>query len=689
MALLNSMQRLSESAWNKDTWGDSVWAAAKPQTFGSGSGGGTLGQNITASTQQMIPGAGTQIQQAPVKYGEPTTFNTANYQLPKVNIEGGGPMTIPYYEANDFQWNPEKTTNQWQWNQGSGGDSGGYSGYMDAMGNYQTSAPTEAEYNRIKADYEANQHLTQGDNGYWNPEWNVLRAGSYNPVTEKAHLGWAPGLDLTQKYGDLFGFKNFNNWRMEDGATENNFRVKLKSADKEGTIINYDKIGDKWVPSVVGNVGWDTNAAQRRRNLAFGAMATLAVGGALAAGGAFGGAGAGAAAGSGAGAGAGVGAGAGAIGSTVGQGTLSSLMAGGLQGGTALGGTLGGMTATGAAGTLGGTFGGLGMTGASTLAGGAGLGGLAATGASGTLGGTFGGLANIGASSLATGGSLGGLAGSGGAGMGSSLWDMAKEGYDLYSKGKRVYNTFNQLTQDPAQARPRTGMEGAGGGGFLSDLLRVGGGIYSDHQNRNAFEGLNDYFSRMEQERAPYQQKLTESYTNPNAYLTSPEYQALAAVRGNQLNRGAAKAGRLANDVDREVLMQQHAQKALGDYRSGLTNALNANRLPDQILRDAMERKGNAGGPTMGGIGASGILGNKNVQDMIAKYGPQAGSFIANIFSGSNYGNMPGLEDVDLSGAMDSWDESLMGGDSGFFNPSDWEWDNGDWLDSFDFGDWF
>jgi hypothetical protein len=69
-------------------------------------------------------------------------------------------------------------------------------------------------------------------------------------------------------------------------------RLMLKSADKEGTLVNFLRQGDYWVPNQesLSTQEWDTNANNRARNLTLGAIAAMWGGPQLMAGGAAGGA---------------------------------------------------------------------------------------------------------------------------------------------------------------------------------------------------------------------------------------------------------------------------------------------------------------------------------------------------------------------------------------------------------------
>ena len=67
-----------------------------------------------------------------------------------------------------------------------------------------------------------------------------------------------------------------------------------------------------------------------------------------------------------------------------------------------------------------------------------------------------------------------------------------------------------------------------------------------------------------------YRDQINETYTNPQKFLDSPEYQAAQKITHNRLQRSDAAAGNLANDASRQKLMQDHAFAYLDNYRKGL-----------------------------------------------------------------------------------------------------------------------
>lgn len=82
-----------------------------------------------------------------------------------------------------------------------------------------------------------------------------------------------------------------------------------------------------------------------------------------------------------------------------------------------------------------------------------------------------------------------------------------------------------------------------------------------------------EWADKLYQDRKQFLDRLAASYTNPAGVLQGDEYQAIAGTVLDQLQRKDAARGRLATDVQRQKLMQDHAWEWLGKYRSGLASA--------------------------------------------------------------------------------------------------------------------
>lgn len=102
--------------------------------------------------------------------------------------------------------------------------------------------------------------------------------------------------------------------------------------------------------------------------------------------------------------------------------------------------------------------------------------------------------------------------------------------------------------------------------GWLPSVLNA----FSQNQQGNI---QRDWAERLYQDRAQFLQRLARTYTNPEEFLSGPEYQALSKTTLDKLQRQDAAKGRLATDVQRQKLMQDYAFEYLNKYRSGLAGA--------------------------------------------------------------------------------------------------------------------
>ena len=378
---------------------------------------------------------------------------------------------------------------------------------------------------------------------------------------------------------DGWNYNAHNNFEIDSGYDHpdwvNQASGKIKTGEKEATRIqwNLDPNTNMWEPKIMGGEGWDTNEGNRTRNLAFAAMLTAGVGGALMAPAAAGGA-TGSGISFGAGAGASLGAGAPAAGYGMGVGA-------GLGAGT---GTLGG------------------LSGAGMLAGGWGVPGA-----------------------VAGGGFLSGV---------KDAYDMYSTGNKIYKGYNTLSNLLGGGGQ--TGGGQRTGGAGGGGNmSWLDQLFNAGGAMYSANKNDNYADELRGMAAQRQAERQPFLDRLTRSYSNPNEFLEG-DYKPMHDIEANRLARIGAAKGQNANDTDRTRLLEAHGMKALNDYRGGLQQSIDRTPNPQDLYLKAMEadRMKNsplfAAGGYAGFGGAGGGGGGANIGQLGGMVGGAAGQ-IGNI----------------------------------------------------------
>lgn len=177
--------------------------------------------------------------------------------------------------------------------------------------------------------------------------------------------------------------------------------------------------------------------------------------------------------------------------------------------------------------------------------------------------------------------------------------------------------------------------------GAVSNLLSGGGGGQPGGVERNATglagllsalygqkaqgayaNRLSDIASQMQERADPYMQLLRQSYEDPNAYLQSPEMQALMNLEANRLAGIDASQGRLSTDIGRTAKLQQLAQSRLGDYRRGLQQSISTIYQPQAIanlFRESAQAESGRYGDLAGWMGGGGSPGDVwgDIKDII------------------------------------------------------------------------
>lgn len=449
-------------------------------------------------------------------------------------------------------------------------------------GNLDPSTPPIFRLSDIQAS-QGQRNLSNGDaqDNIYTPGSLSLSGGGNNPRSDTYGLN---------PLGDI------NGWTPQQG-----FQFTIKSGANQGNQFDYkiDPTGQYYVPGA-GRV------ASMPHGQAYGTDVWSPI--ALLAGGYLGGSYLGAAAGAGeaAGAGAEALAAADAAGGLVpAYGTTSAYEAG-LAGAGAAGGGAG--------------------TGADLINGGLGngLGGSAPEGALETAG-TQPAYGGTGSSAATGGGEIGGQTGYaqgteslfGNAGQTSNM--SLKDLYQYYQAGSGAVNAANGGggSNGSQQQRPSNNggsMTNPDGSINWANLIgNLGSAWYSQNRMNNYGGDLQGMFTRMENNAAPFLNRLSESYSNPDSYLKGPEYQALQGLEEDRLNRRAGASGRLGNDIDRDVLLQKYAQQQLGQYRQGLQSSVDSlygNAARYAPLYQAGSTARNASGAPLFGMMGQGNTGN-------------------------------------------------------------------------------
>jgi hypothetical protein len=109
-----------------------------------------------------------------------------------------------------------------------------------------------------------------------------------------------------------------------------------------------------------------------------------------------------------------------------------------------------------------------------------------------------------------------------------------------------------------------------------SDLFKGLAGLYSAYAGNKQAGQLRQAAQQQDPfgpQRAQYQQLLSQSYANPNAFTSTPEARMQQDALKQQLERLDAKSGRRSQYGARAVQLAQAQAKQLADYRTGLQQA--------------------------------------------------------------------------------------------------------------------
>lgn len=105
----------------------------------------------------------------------------------------------------------------------------------------------------------------------------------------------------------------------------------------------------------------------------------------------------------------------------------------------------------------------------------------------------------------------------------------------------------------------------------LGSILKTAAGIYGMNQANQNRRAMQQIAQPMQQ----YQQRLNETYTNPQAYLSSPEAKAMQSQLAQQMLRRDAASGRRSQYGARANELNQQMLSQLGNYRKGLASLYN------------------------------------------------------------------------------------------------------------------
>lgn len=198
------------------------------------------------------------------------------------------------------------------------------------------------------------------------------------------------------------------------------------------------------------------------------------------------------------------------------------------------------------------------------------------------------------------------------AGQGARQAQQVSQGLGLGTQGGGMSSLFDLVSSNPANTGSSWGLgnlfEGLGGIGGLtklaSPILKGVSGILGAQEASQNKSQLQDMMNQMNSRNQFYNNQLRQTYENPQAYLQSPEAQALRSAAGQQIAREDARTGRRGQYV---AAMNQLNQSMLGNlakYRQGLAGQTGPQYDQSQL---ALQRALMAQSPTgnvMAGLGS-------------------------------------------------------------------------------------
>lgn len=203
----------------------------------------------------------------------------------------------------------------------------------------------------------------------------------------------------------------------------------------------------------------------------------------------------------------------------------------------------------------------------------------------------------------------------------------------------------NEAPQSWVDSLPQQSMiDKLGGyGAVLPTAMKGLGTLFSMRdagRNRAALQNLAD-------QQQFYNNKLQESYNNPNAYLNSPEGRALRSQTAQAIARKAAAGGMRSQTGAQMNALNQAMMANLGNYRQGLAKSYDPRVA--MALQDAIAQRSKAGQLA---TGLESLFNNPDAMGMIGKALPMLGGAL---------GGLGGL----ASGALGSLGGLFGGSDSG------------------------
>lgn len=191
---------------------------------------------------------------------------------------------------------------------------------------------------------------------------------------------------------------------------------------------------------------------------------------------------------------------------------------------------------------------------------------------------------------------------------------------ELMKQGMNVKDAISMISGGQGN-----GQQTGKGNTSILDLL---GGYYSGQQMKDYSGNMKGIYSDLNNRQDQFRDQLLRSYQDPETFYGSNQWKGLESVYQNQIDRNAAKSGRLANPTDREVLLQKYGMQELEKFRSGLRDAAGLTKPEAALdpLAKGYQAEAYANTAPWATVGRGGTGTTGSVQDVVGALGDGAKS---------------------------------------------------------------
>ena len=198
------------------------------------------------------------------------------------------------------------------------------------------------------------------------------------------------------------------------------------------------------------------------------------------------------------------------------------------------------------------------------------------------------------------------------AGQGAQQSQNVLQGLGLGTKRGGMSSMFDLVSSNPANMGSTWGLgdlwDKVGGmsgiGKIASPILKGVGGILGAQEASQNKSQLQDMMNQMQNRNQFYNQQLQQTYQNPQAYLASPEAQALRSAAGQKIAREDARTGRRGQYVAAMNQLNQQMLGNLGNYRKGLAGLVGPQYDQQQLALQRALMSQSPTGNFMAGLGS-------------------------------------------------------------------------------------